>query len=175
MSVNDKFHRDLIISWLNDAYSMEKALYPVLEEHAKDAADYPDWSERMKLHAMECEKHMNLLRQSIESLGGDVSTIKSGLGAFTGWVKSVGTGMFQDEQIKNVLSDCGAAYFACACYRSLIDAANHNHDLEIAQTCQLILDEKQEMANWLYNNVPRATLVALHHEEAQQEKKRDVA
>lgn len=174
MTANDKSHRDLILTWLNDAYSMEKALHPVLKEHAKDAEGHPDWSERMDMHALQCEKHMKLLQQSIESLGGDVSTMKSGLGSLIGWVKSTGTGMFSDELIKNVLSDIGAARFACACYHSLIIAAEHNHDLEIAQTCHLILDEKDEMAKWLEHNVDRATEVSLHEIEAK-EKKRDVA
>ena len=31
-----------LIAWLNNAYSMEKALIPVLENHAKDAENYPN-------------------------------------------------------------------------------------------------------------------------------------
>ena len=35
-------HKELLINWLNDAYSMETALIPILENHAKDAKNYPD-------------------------------------------------------------------------------------------------------------------------------------
>jgi ferritin-like metal-binding protein YciE len=162
MTIHDPSHKDLIIGWLNDAYGMEKGLLPVLEEHAKDAKDYPDWSAKAQQFADQCRGHIDLVRKCVEHLGGDVSTIKSGIGAFTGWAKSMGTGMYRDELLKNVLSDYGAAHFAIACYQSLLAAAEHDGDQEIADTCRVIMHDKQEMADWLNQNVNRATEVILH-------------
>jgi ferritin-like metal-binding protein YciE len=34
--------KETLIAWLNDAYAMEQALIPVLENHAEDAKDFPD-------------------------------------------------------------------------------------------------------------------------------------
>ena len=32
-------NNELLVAWLNDAYAMEQALVPALENHAKDAKD----------------------------------------------------------------------------------------------------------------------------------------
>lgn len=166
MTAHDQSHQDIIIAWLNDAYGMEKGLLPVLEEHAKDVKDYPDWSARAQQFADESRRHIDLVRKCIEHLGGKVSSVKGGIGAFTGWAKSVTTGAFHDELIKNVLSDISTAHFAIACYQSLLDAAEHNEDQEIADTCRMILGEKQEMARWLEQTLHRATHEVLHHKVA---------
>lgn len=142
-------NKDMLVSWLNDAYSMEQALIPVLENHAKDFRDYPDTQRRISQHVEETRRHAELVKRCVEHLGESVSSVKSGFGTLLGQMKSVSTGMFDDELIKNCLSDYAAEHFEIACYKSLIDAAELYGDQEIAQTCQQILHDEEEMARFL--------------------------
>jgi hypothetical protein len=42
--------RNTMIAWLNDAYAMESALIPILQNHASDVQDDPPARERIAVH-----------------------------------------------------------------------------------------------------------------------------
>lgn len=42
--------KELLVSWLN-AYAMEKALIPILENHADDVKGHPEMERRIRGHA----------------------------------------------------------------------------------------------------------------------------
>lgn len=155
-------HKELLVTWLNDAYATEKALIPVLENHAKDARDYPEIQSRIQRHIDETRRHADIVQGCIEHLGEDVSRVKGGWGTLLGSLKSISTGMFQDELIKNALSDYAAECFEIACYKSLIAAARHYGDNEVAQACEEILHEEEAMAQWLEDYLPQITEDVMH-------------
>lgn len=148
--------RDTLISWLNDAYGMEQALVPVLENHAKDARDsHPDVQAKDLEHLEQTRRHAELVRSCIERLGGDVSTTKSAMGKVAGFFQGMSTGMAPDELVKNGLSDYAAEQFEIICYKALIHAARIAGHEEIIPTLEEILREDEEMALWLNQNMPR--------------------
>lgn len=157
MEYHDNAHKELLVAWLNDAYATEKALVPVMENHIKDFKDYPQAQMRLQQHLEETRRHADMIAGCIDHLGEDVSTMKSGWGSFLGSMKSVSTGMFQDELIKNCLSDYAAECFEIACYKSLISAAQLYGDQEVVQVCQEILQDEENMAQWLDQNIPMVT------------------
>ena len=55
-------NNELLVAWLNDAYAMEQALVPVLENHAKDAKDDPTARARIELHAEQTRRHAELVK-----------------------------------------------------------------------------------------------------------------
>jgi ferritin-like metal-binding protein YciE len=157
---------ELLISWLKDAYSMEKALIPVLENHADDAKDYPEVRERDLRHAEETRRHMDLVEECLERLGEEPSTAKTVLGDLMGRVQAVTTAPFKDELMKNFLSDYAAEHFEIACYKALIAASRASGEPEIAATCEEILRDEEEMARWLDSKMEWAAQESLRKHSA---------
>src|SRR4051812_18222686 len=112
-----------LITWLNSAYSMEQSLIQVLENHARDAKDFPEVRTRDEQHLEETRRHAQQVEQCLSILGEKPSTMKSAAGNISGLVQGVASGMYEDEIVKNFLSDYAAEHFEIACYRSLIAAA----------------------------------------------------
>lgn len=153
--------KELFISWLNDAYSTELAMMPVLENHANDARDYPQIHNRQMRHFEETKRQAEQVKTMIESLGGKVSTAKSILGKTLGLGKSVSTGMFQDELIKNFLGDYAAEHLEIASYKSLIATAKHLGEQQCVPILEKILAEEESMAAWLKEHIPMATVESI--------------
>ncbi|GAC1464430.1 MAG: ferritin-like domain-containing protein [Gemmatimonadaceae bacterium] len=145
---------ELLIAWLNDAYAMEQALIPVLENHAKDAKDNPTARARIELHAEQTRRHGELVKGCLEQLSESPSTVKSVVGTLFGAVHSVSTGMFSDEAVKNALADYATEHFEMACYRALSEAARAVGNQHIVQVCGEIVRDEQEMADWLSGQLP---------------------
>ena len=149
-------HEDLVKAWLKDAYAMEMALVPVLENHAKDAKDYPEFRDRIQEHVEQTKHHAELVKQCLNRLGEQPSAVKSMIGDLTGLVQSVATGAFQDELVKNSLTDYATENFEIASYSALAAAAQELGDTETERVCEEIMTEEQDMADWLDEHLPEA-------------------
>ena len=148
--------KEQFIAWLNDAYSMELALIPVLENHANDAKDYLEIHERDLQHAEETRRQAEQLKSLIEQLGGNVSTVKSIIGSLFGTGQSVSTELFRDELIKNFLSDYAAEHFEIASYKALIATAEQIGEHQCIPVLEGILQEEEAMARWIEERLPLA-------------------
>ena len=153
--------REQFIAWLNDAYSTELGMVPVLENHANDARDYPEIYDRQMQHLEETRRQAERLETMIKSLDGGVSTFKSITGKTLGLGKSVSTGMFRDELIKNFLADYAAEHLEIASYKSLIAAAKHIGENQCVPVLEEILAEELSMVSWLKEHIPMATVESL--------------
>ena len=158
--------RELLVTWLNDAYSMEKSLVPVLKNHAKDAEEYPEVRERDEQHLEETKRHVELVEQCLERLGEKPSGAKSALGSVFGRMQAMSTEPFKDEMMKNFLADYATEQFEIASYKSLIAIARHMGEEEIASTCEEILADEERMADWLDRNMARAVETTIKQEQA---------
>jgi len=102
--------RDLVVTWLNNAYSMESGLVQTLQSHAKDAQDFPQVQARIQQHVEETRRHAELVGACIERLGGTPSTVKSGMASMVGKVQGVSLRPAQDKVVKNALADFSAEH-----------------------------------------------------------------
>ena len=146
--------RETLLSWLNDAYAMEKGLIQVLENHTKDVKDHPEIHRKLAEHLAKTRMHADRLRECVERLGGNVSTLKTAMGALSGFFQGRTTGASPDELVKNALSDYAAEHFEIACYKALIVAARTLGENEVVKVCEGILRDEEEMARWLDQNLP---------------------
>ncbi|HYP16383.1 MAG TPA: ferritin-like domain-containing protein [Opitutus sp.] len=156
-----KSQHDQFITWLNSAYSMEQSLEKVLQNHAKDASDFPEIRDRIERHIAETRGHAERVRECLSLLDETPSTAKSVIGNITGMVQGASTGLFRDELIKNFLGDYASEHFEIACYRSLIAAAEDLEQPEIAELCRANLRDEEEMARWLEDSIPQVTRLVL--------------
>lgn len=159
--MNNTPQRKRFIAWLNDAYSMERSLAKVLENHAKDAKDHPEIRQRDEQHLAETRHHAELVERCLEILGEKPSAIKGAMGSAMGTVQGAATGMFGDEIMKNFISDYAAENMEIACYLSLIAAAEELGEPEIASICGQILKQEEAMAEWLAQRIPGITRMSL--------------
>lgn len=146
--------KDMLINWLNDAHGMETALIQVLEHQIKDAKDYPQVQTKLEQHLEQTRRHAQLVKGCVENMGGKTSTVKSGLASFFGQVQALSTATARDEMMKNVLNDYAAECFEIASYTSLIEASQALGEQQTAKVCQQILQDEEEMARWLHQNLP---------------------
>jgi ferritin-like metal-binding protein YciE len=146
---------DQLTTWLNDAHAMERGLIPILQQHAQDARrDMPEAAARIEQHITETELHARRLEECLAAIGSTPSTVKSTLSSLMGSIESVATGMFRDEPVKNVLTDYGAEQFEVACYRALITAARQYGRNDVAELCEMNMQEDEAMALWLRDQIP---------------------
>ncbi|HEX2642477.1 MAG TPA: ferritin-like domain-containing protein [Thermoanaerobaculia bacterium] len=146
--------RETLISWLNDAYALERSLVEVLENHAKDAKDHPEAARRITQHLEETKMHAERVKDCVERLGGSTSSVKTAMGKVTGFFQGISTGAAPDELVKNALSDYAAEHFEIASYRALIAGARALGETEVARICQDILRDEENMASWLESQLP---------------------
>lgn len=150
-----KDSRETLISWLNDAYAMEKGLVQVLENHADDVKDHnPEAYRKIVEHLEKTKLHADRVEQCVARLGGDTSTFKSAMGQVSGFFQGRSTGAAPDELVKNALADYASEHFEIACYRALITGARSLGLNEIAQVCEEILRDEEDMARWLEKQLP---------------------
>ena len=140
---------------------MEVSLAQVLENHAKDAKEFPEIQQRIQQHLEETRRHAKRVEDCLNLLDEKVSTTKSIVGNVTGMVQGMSTGMFRDELVKNFLSDYAAEHFEIASYRSLVTAAQDLNRPEIAVICEEILMEEESMADWIETKIPDVTRMML--------------
>lgn len=149
--------QDLLLAWLNDAYGMENTLIQTLQNHARDAKNYPQMQVKLDQHLAQTRRHAEMVKSCIERLGGRTNPLKTSLGVAMGKVQGLSTGAAADEVVKDGLADFAAENFEIASYTALIAAAEQLGDRETVATCNQILREEQEMARWLEQNLPATT------------------
>jgi ferritin-like metal-binding protein YciE len=147
-------HQGFLNAWLKDAYSMEMGLVPILENHAKDAKDYPQMQQVIQQHAERTKQHAEMVKQCLERLGDKPSSLKASIGGIMGSAQSVATGAAEDELVKNGLMDFASENFEIASYKALIAAAEQMGDTQTVQVCQQILRDEEQMARWLETQLP---------------------
>jgi ferritin-like metal-binding protein YciE len=149
--------KEMLISWLNDAHGMENGLVKILEHQIKDAQDYPQMKTKLEQHLEQTRRHAQLVQSCVEALGGKTSAAKTVLASLFGQVQALSTGMARDEILKNTLADYAAECYEVACYTSIIEGAKALGEQQTVNVCQQILQEDEEMASWLYKNLPATT------------------
>lgn len=149
-----KDQKETLLSWLNDAYAMEKGQIQVLENHVKDAKDHPEIHRKLSEHLELTRRQADQIEQCVARLGGNTSSMKTAMGTVAGFFQGRSTGAAPDELVKNALADYAAEHFEIACYRALITGARAIGATEVAQVCEQILREEEDMARWLENRLP---------------------
>lgn len=149
--------QEMMLAWLNDAYSMEQGIVQVLERQVTSAADHPQVQAGLEKHLAETRQHAELVQECITRLGGSTSAVKTGMAAIGGAMQGMTAKLAQDELLKNALQDYGTEHFEIACYTSLREAARALGDTQTAQVAERILADEMKMAQQLLELIPTLT------------------
>jgi ferritin-like metal-binding protein YciE len=151
--MNTNGRRSDVISWLNDAYAMERSLEVMLRKQAENTDSHHAIRERARIHLDETETHAERVGQCLEMLGETPSTIKSVAGQVMEFAKGTMSKMASDERVKDFLCAYGAECFEVASYKALIAGALVAGAEEIVPLLEKNLKEDETMAAWLDVNV----------------------
>ena len=97
------------------------------------------------------------VRACVERLGDDISRVKSGLTNFLGAVQGMSTWMAEDKIVKNALTNYAIEHFEIASYMANAAAARDLGYEDIANVCETIMREEQDMVDWLEMQLPIVT------------------
>jgi ferritin-like metal-binding protein YciE len=147
-------HNEFFIAWLHNAHAMENKLIQVLEEHIDQATDFPEVSSVLEQHLEETKKHAGTVERILRDLGEDTSKVKDTMGNIMGMVTGSSTATAEDRVVKNSIADFAAEHMEIASYKALIAAAEELGHPEIASDLEDILEDEEEMAEWLDDNLP---------------------
>lgn len=153
--------KERLVSWLKDAYAMERSLESALTKQAEHAEGDTTLRGRLLQHREETARHAELVEGALARYGTDKSALKVMAGktqaTLQGWI----SGASADTGIKDVLTGIAAEHFEIACYRSLHAAAITLGDDATAHMCQEILRDEESMAKFLESQLPRVTQMEL--------------
>ena len=152
--VAEKDRKDLFVSWLNDAYSMQQSITQVLENHVKDAKDHPQLQAKLQEHLDQTRHHADLVKDCLQRLGESPSAFKSTMANVMGKIQGISTGAAKDELVKDSILDYATEYFEIASYRDLIVAGQELGYQECVDSFKEILREEENMASWLQQQSP---------------------
>ena len=148
-------NHEIVLTWLNDAYNVENALVHVLEQHAKEAKEFPDMEAKLEEHLAQTRRHAELVAGRIEALGSAPSTHKDRWAGVLAPLESLFTSSADEESLlKNSFTDYASENFEIATYRAIIMAAQDTGDTDTVHVCQQILGDEQAMAHFLDERMP---------------------
>ena len=143
-----------IISWLRDAYAMERSQEMALEEMSKSDRHSSECRTAAAMHLTETRQHAQLVESMLRSLGSDTSTFKTSVGMIAETMKGLGTALSHDEPIKDLLATYSIENFEIACYMALAAAADAVGLPQVMNTCNQIVVDEQKMAAHIVKALP---------------------
>lgn len=144
---------ETLVTWLKDAYAMEQGLVEILERQIGQMDDMPEAQEKMRDHLELTRAHAEQVKECVERLGENVSRVKSGIANVLGAMQGMSTVMAKDKILKNAMANYAIEYFEIAAYLANAEAARMLGYDDIAEVCETIMEEEQEMADWLEEQI----------------------
>lgn len=145
-----------LVTWLDDAYTMERGLIEVMERHAKNAEGHATVESRIRQHIEETKQQAQTVKECVEALGGKTSSVKAGFGGLVGAMQGAMNRPASDTMIKDALADYAAEHYEIAAYRALIVAAGEAGHPEIGARLEPILRQEEDMAAFIADHLPEA-------------------
>jgi ferritin-like metal-binding protein YciE len=162
-----KRQMDTYVAWLADAHAMELALVKTLQKQVEYTKEIPDISARMAQHVEETEHHAELIETCLARFDTSPSMGKDTLNKAIAAMGGIFSNVPADALVKNMHSSCAAEHFEIATYTLLIAAASELGDDETEKICARILEEEEDMAAWVLEQLP--VIGIMHLEELAQD------
>ena len=162
-----KRQMDTYVAWLADAHAMELVLVKTLQKQVEDTKEIPDISARIAQHVEEEEHHAELIETCLARFDTSPSMGKDTLSKAIAAMGGIFSNVPADALVKNMHSSYAAEHFEIATYTLLIAAASELEDEETERICTQILEEEEDMAAWVLEQLP--VIGIMHLEELAQD------
>lgn len=143
-----------LVDWVKNAYSMELALVPILEQQSGQIQGDHGLRTGLDQHLQKTREHVNLLRNCLQRMGENPANIRPAEPVLGMTYRSTNGGG-PDVVRQAELFDYVAESFEVASYRALGALADMAGDRETSQVCQKILQDELAMTHALDQRLPR--------------------
>jgi ferritin-like metal-binding protein YciE len=149
--------KDTLVVWLKDAYAMEQGIVKSLEHQVGQMDDMPEAQAKVREHLELTKTHAERVKECVEQLSDDVSHVKSGIANVLGAIEGISTVAANDKMLKNAMANYAIEYFEISAYMANAAAARELGYDDIAEVCDTIRSEEQDMADWIEEQLPILT------------------
>jgi len=149
--------RDVFITGLRNAHSVEIKAVQLLERQMESLTDYPDIRTRLQQHLGETRTQIDRLETILDELNESPSTIKDSLLAAFGNALAIPQGMAGDAILKNAFASLAFENYEIAAYRSLITMTEIVGMPQYRMPLETSLREETAMAQWVGDNIAAVT------------------
>src|SRR5690554_5132133 len=153
--MNTDHHRQLLIKWLEGAYTLETTLSKVLVQQAKHAHEFPELQARLEEHKRETIRHGELVKHCLEDLGADAPKLRAKASSFAGAAQAGFTGFLDNSFVKDTLVGAASEELEISMYQAIIALAEKIGEDEIASICSDILEDERAMLAFFNDNLPK--------------------
>lgn len=147
--------QDILITWLNNAYTMESSIIKTLEMQAKDAEEMPDVQASILEHIESTRVQADQVAEQIENLGGNVSKMKEYGGEAMAYLQAMLGKIPEDKLVKNAIMQHSTEHFEMATYQAIEELANICGEEEVAAMAKNILEQEKAMGEKTAKIMPR--------------------
>ena len=150
--------RDVFITGLRNAHSVEVKSTQLLERQIQALSDYPDIRARLEQHLGETRTQLDRLENILGQLDESPSTIKDTLLAAFGNALVLPQGMAGDAILKSAFASFAFENYEVAAYRSLITMTELvGMQQQFRALLEASLNEELKMAQWVGDNISAMT------------------
>ncbi|WP_343717829.1 ferritin-like domain-containing protein [Inquilinus sp.] len=158
--------KEHLTHWLRDAYAMESQAVSLLETQISRLETYPQARAKVQEHLQQTHRQRQDVEDCLAKLGADPSTLKDIAQKTIANVQGMFHAMSEDEVLKHALGSYAFEQFEAGSYRMLAAAARDAGEPGIAETCERIQVEEEEMGDWIWEQMPTLTQEYLSRSEA---------
>ena len=164
--------RDIFLTGLRNAHAMENQALAIMKPQVSRIENYPEVARKLEQHIAETEGQIERLERVLDAHGENKSALKDMALSFGGTMAAMGHTVAPDEIVKNSFANFAFENYEIAAYKSLLALADAAGDTEAVDLLQSNLEEEEEMARWLEQNIEAVTLqYASLREQAETAKK----
>ena len=148
--------RNELISWLRDAYAMERGLETTLKKFSQNDKYPEEFRAACRKHLLETQQQSQTVESLLKSLGADKSTVKTGIGLLMETIKGAGAVAARDQVVKEMITTYASEQFEIACYEAIVAAAEVAGQPLVAEACRQMISDEKNMAQTIYDLLPGA-------------------
>jgi ferritin-like metal-binding protein YciE len=156
--------KELFITGLKNAHSMERNAQEMLERQVERLDQYLELKSKLGSHLAETKAQLSRLEKCLSECGSSPSTIKDTIQSVGANMAAVGHAMADDEVLKNTFANSALEHYEIAAYMSLLARAVQAATPASKTLLEESLREEQQMADWIDQHVEPVTLDYLRHE-----------
>jgi len=149
--------REIFVTGLKNAHAMENQALSIMKPQVSRIENYPEVARRLEEHIRETEGQMTRLEELLQQLDESHSSMKDMALSFTGAMAAMGHTIAGDEILKNSFANFAFENFEIAAYKSLLAVAELGGFQSATSALQANLQEEQNMAKWIDDNLRTVT------------------
>ncbi len=150
--------RDIFLTGLRNAHAMENQALAIMKPQVSRIENYPEVARKLEQHIAETEGQIERLERVLDAHGENKSALKDMALSVGGTMAAMGHTVAPDEIVKNSFANFAFENYEIAAYKSLLALAEAAGDTEAVGLLQSNLEEEEEMARWLDQNIEAVTL-----------------